>query len=388
MLKLLLPAALAVQVFAAPTEPIARRAVTPVFKSATVLGNLTDPTKDRDSCGSTRIGSRAFWTCRDTMAWANNADVLPVYANTAAWTTGGATVSTKNNAVGAGSTGSNPILPMNGPLREYFPLQSGMCSGNHGFCTDGTRWANWPNTPPLMTSASSTKAIGYSWIAKSHLSGLSLVNTNPPYTLYKTTYTGTNNAATQPVATVVNAAFWTAGQPGYGDYGNVVRNGYAYLYAKTIEGQGPALARVPVGSVELKSRYQYWVNGQWTSTMPASLSDPTIVLPGAGDGWQGTYYWSSYYNSMIWIGQRAQRPVAWFYISTAPAPEGPWTDMSLLWKGQDGDGFVGAYSLQAHPALLPSNNAAENAIYLSYTQVWNPATYPAFTMPLVYLQFQ
>lgn len=68
MLDMLLLPLLAASALAAPQQTTPT-GVRPQFKSAKYVGNVTDPSLDRDSCGSTRIGSRAFWTCRDTMAF-------------------------------------------------------------------------------------------------------------------------------------------------------------------------------------------------------------------------------------------------------------------------------------------------------------------------------
>lgn len=202
--------------------------------------------------------------------------------------------------------------------------------------------------------------------------------------LWKQVYTGTTDKTTVPVATVVAQEFWKSGEIGYGDYGNLVANGYAYLYGKLTEADPPAIARVPLGYIEQRSAYQYFVNGTWTKKMPP-ITDRTAIIPNCGASWQGTYYYSSYYKLYFWIGQKYDiGAVANFWITTASAPEGPWVTPYLLWQGQNGDGFVGAYTLQAHPGLLPSTNAAENAIYLTYTQVWSSGPY---ITPLVYLEF-
>lgn len=366
----------------------------PQFKSATVLGNVTDPALDRDSCGSVRIGSRAFWTCRDTEVY--NAQTgqgqLPIIVTTAGWTdsiakVGGPAVKTTGGTKGAASNGTNPILQMYGnnpsTIKEYFPIASDNCNTNHGFCSDGTRWAIWPDSPPLITQRSSTRITGYTWIPRAHLSGLTALIPDPAYSLYRTSYRGTTNKNTLPTATLVTTEFWKTGEVGFGGYGGVVANGYAYLYGKSHN--GTVLARVPTSSVEKRTAYQYYnaTTATWTSTVPG-INDATVVIPNCGAGGQGTFYYSSYYKSYIWIGQ-AGFPVANFYISTAPAPEGPWVQPYLLYKGENGDAFVGAYSLQANPALLPSTDASENAIYLTYTQ---PHKTGPYVTPLIYLQFQ
>lgn len=119
----LLLLALAAQSLAAPTQLTTNEdtiesrqtsAVLPQLKRATILANVTQPSVDRDSCGSSRIGNRAFWTCRDTLRYdaKSGRGVLPLAANTGGWsdlTTTGPLISKSNNAVGVASSGKNPI---------------------------------------------------------------------------------------------------------------------------------------------------------------------------------------------------------------------------------------------------------------------------------------
>ncbi|KAM3415310.1 hypothetical protein BST61_g8839 [Cercospora zeina] len=317
------------------------------------------------------------------MAHKNGATEFPIYMNTAAWSPLGAGA-VSSGPVGAGSTGNSPILQMYGEHIEYLPAQAGNCPEGHGTCSDG-RWVYWPNSQPIVTQISSTRFTAYQFIAKAKISNsMQLLNDPTPFMLWKQVYTGTTDKKKVPVATVVAQEFWKAGEIGYGDYGNVVRNGYAYLYGKLTEPDPPALARVKLGYLQNRSAYEYYMGGKWVKTMPKK-SDRSAIIPNCGAGWQGTYYYSSYYKSFIWIGQKYHEPVALFYISTAPAPEGPWVEPYLLWKGQDGTGFVGAYTLQANPALLPSTDASENAIYLTWTQPYKDGPY---LTPLAYIEFQ
>lgn len=323
-------------------------------------------------------------------------DQLPIIVSTAGWTdavakVGGPAIKTTGGTVGAASDGKGPILQMYGgnyvsTLKEYFPIASDNCNANHGFCSDGTRWAIWPDSPPLVTKSSSSSITAYNWISRAHIQGLTALESQPAYSIYRTSYTGTSNKNTLPTATLLNTAFWKSGEVGFGDYGGVVKNGYAYLYGQNFFRNSTLVARVPTGSVEKRSAYQYYnpTTATWTSTVP-SINDTSAIIPNAGAGGQGTFYYSNYYTSYIWIGQAALEPVANFYISTAPAPEGPWIPPYRFFQGVNGNGFVGAYSLQANPALLPSTDASENAIYLTYTQPWSTGTY---VTPLVYLQFQ
>lgn len=200
----------------------------------------------------------------------------------------------------------------------------------------------------------------YTFIKTSHLKGLTGLGT-PPCSLYRVDYDPSKDT-NLPVATIVETVFWDSEYVPYGDAGFVVHNGIAYLYGASTS--GVALAKVPVGSVENKSAYQYYVNGAWTKTLPLA-SASGINLENFGSGGQGTVYYSSHWNSFVWIGG-SEYPGAAMYISTAPHPKGPWTPNTNFWTGPDGDSGLGAYSVQANPAL---GNPKGNGIYVSYTAI-------------------
>lgn len=191
--SILLLIALATFSLGAPAEPISKdhtlesrqsySPTLPQLKRATIIANVTQPSIDRDSCGSSRIGSRAFWTCRDTLKYdaVQMKGVLPLAANTGGWTDLTATgplLSSKANPVGVASSGNNTIHLMYGTdpnnLVPYFPFQSDSCPPN-GVCSDGTRAVVWPNQPPLITQSNSRGATGYSWIAKVSINQNSVV---------------------------------------------------------------------------------------------------------------------------------------------------------------------------------------------------------------------
>lgn len=52
-----------------------------------VLGNVSDLSITRDSCGSARFGNReALWTCHDSQPYSNGVPVLPIWSSSASWT--------------------------------------------------------------------------------------------------------------------------------------------------------------------------------------------------------------------------------------------------------------------------------------------------------------
>ncbi|GAW25201.1 hypothetical protein SAMD00023353_0204090 [Rosellinia necatrix] len=187
-----------------------------------------------------------------------------------------------------------------------------------------------------------------------------------------------------PKVTLVNENFWLYGSIPYGAYGSVVKDGTAYLFGQP-SNHVIALAKVPVGSIEDKSKYQYWVNGQWTSSMPA-LNAANINIPNVSAGGQGTYFYSNYWKKWVWIGQAGISVSADFYITTADSITGPWESSAHFYQGQTGSYPLGAYTLQAHPGLHPSGTNV-NEIYLTYTKNDAFAGTALYSMPLIHVQW-
>ena len=128
-----------------------------------------------------------------------------------------------------------------------------------------------------------------------------------------------------------------------------------------------ALAKVPVGSIEDKSAYQFYVGGQWVSTSPTTDNTAAYIPLAGGQPGQGTFYYSAPWNQYVWIGQPGGCACTEFIVSTAPAPEGPWSASSHVIDVPPGNyPGIGAYTMQAHPEYNPGPN--ENAIYVTYTQ--------------------
>ncbi|KAK5992857.1 hypothetical protein PT974_06279 [Cladobotryum mycophilum] len=375
--------------FPSPSPP----AFMPEAKSATILANVTDPNVTRDSCGSVKMGFRTLWSCRDTSLRIPGTDKYGfLFVNTVGWTDDfldGSPIIQEGGPEGAGSTGSNPILLMRGPrptLPAFYPLDASQCAPS-GRCDDGaTRWTGWPDSPPMITDTAPDGTItAYTWTTNIHMESASFTVLNPQgsTTLYKMTYLPDLDPNTVPNVTIVAVDFWKDHEIGYGTYGNVVKDGYAYLYGLT-DPKAVALARVPVDSVENRLKYEYFVNGTWTSKIPA-INDTAAVVPNAGTAGQGTYYYDDKHQSYVWIGQPYFAIWADFFITTAPSPEGPWIQPYKLWSGVNGDGALPAYSLQAHPHFL---RPTDDGIYVTWTQFFKETTYSAvYITPLAYISF-
>lgn len=144
----------------ASSSAISKRAFTPTVKSATVIGNVADPAINRDSCGSTRVSDRAFWTCRDSQPFdSNGAPTLPLWATSASWSN-----------INADGTPDLLQYGGGGSRDPYFPYTAGECNTNSaGSCADGSRYAIWPDSPPLVTSTNGNVVTAYTWIRKAHI---------------------------------------------------------------------------------------------------------------------------------------------------------------------------------------------------------------------------
>ncbi|KAK4500012.1 hypothetical protein PRZ48_008198 [Zasmidium cellare] len=361
----LLHCALASPTGPTPDKTINKRAVTPVLSAASQVATASDPYWNRDSCTSVRVQYREFWTCRDSAGSGGE-----FYSSTASW-----------------SDFNNGPLITNGQLYlygddhgEYFKNQADECGPTAGICGNNTRYAIWPDSPPLPVAGSNNAVKLYTWIKKSCLnqSTLAPLTQNPATSLYRSDYSPANQGTnkTLPPVTLVNENFWPANSIPYGDYGWAISpdGKTAYLYGQLSNGtanQGAALARVPIGSIEDKSQYSYYNNGGWSSTAP-SITSTSARIANAGTMGQGTFYYSSFFSSYLWIGADSINLGSGFYVATAPAPEGPWTSPTLFYNGTNGNAGLGAYSQQAHPGLTSSNGGG-NDIYLTFSKNDNDA---------------
>lgn len=355
-----------------------------------ILGLVADPRYNRDSCGSSDFGDRTFWTCRDTQLFYANGSVQvePVITSTASYT--------NNNSDGT------PVLhPLPAErdglgyttLRQYgtnsikqafFPVLADECSPPSGSCSNGSRFALWPDLPPMVADRHKDGTlVAYTWIRKSSInSDLSTNIANPATTLYRVDY-HPNMGNKLPKVNVIDEEFYAENEIPFGNYGNVVRNGIAYLYAQVND--TVSLAKVPVTSVQDRSAYRYYVNSRWTKRRP-SIGDAGIAIPNASAGGQGTYYYSEPWSSYVWIGG-VTAPGADMYITTAPKPEGPWIEPMHFYTGVAGDYFLSAYSIQAHPALVGSPR--NNSIFVTYTKNdLDSEGVNVYTTPLVYVQWK
>ncbi|KAL9529254.1 hypothetical protein SMMN14_06893 [Sphaerulina musiva] len=367
-----------------------------VKREPEILGLVGDPSLNRDSGGSVRFGDRVLWTYRDTQLCNHNGSVnmLPIITSTASWSDYDANGGPKLEPVAQSNRMKSVVLRQygkNSHSESFFPSPGRhLCASPAGNRDDGTRIALWPNQPPLVTSETSDGNItAYTWVPQCHInSNLGVETENPATILYKTEHHPSrfHSRDSLPKTTVVHEHFWKQGEIAYGAYGTLLHNNYIYLWGQW--DHKTSLARVPPSHVENRDAYEYWVHGQWTRTMPRLGSSDGIEIPHANAGGQGTYYFSHHWNSFVWIGGDIF-PGAETYICTAPEPQGPWTQAVQFYKGPIGNHALGAYSIQAHPALV-SPNSTKNEMYITYTKndEAEHGDIAGYTTPLVYVEFE
>jgi len=288
---------------------------------------------NRDSCGSVAFGNnpstgnpRVLWTCRDTQGLSGKEKLGSGFvSSTASWTD---VTNWGQKAKTSNPSNTNPQQPV-GPLYQgsnvpnitqygavlnqgsFYPPGPNEC-GSTGFCSDGTRYALWPNQPPAVTHTGSDGSVrAWTFVPNSHFNGLASVG--PPVTiaLYRVTYTPTSTTGVNdmPTVTLMAESFWdTSKEPQYGADGTLVgaSGNYLFLYGKS--DTGVSLARVPVTSVSDKTQYSYWIDStqSWSSTNPGRNGASTSI-PNLQAQYQGTFYWSAAWGVYVWIGQALMR---------------------------------------------------------------------------------
>lgn len=380
--------------------PVPQKPIIPKLKcKPKIVGLLNDPDLNRDSiaAATARFGDRVLWTSRDTQLMQPNGKVqpLPIISSTASWTDFNADGSPALQAIPPGvdplKTTVLRAYGRNDTKQAFFPVLKGQGHPPAGGCDDGSRYAIWPDTPPLVTSISPDgHAVAYSWIKKAQITNqLKALVDDPAVSLHRIDYIPSKHGRGQtlPEVTVVEEEFWKSEEIPYGAFGSLVKDGVAYLYGQTSKNTD-AVARVPVGFVEDRTKYEYFVSGSWTARRPSIHNHNEAHIPNASAGGQGNYYFNPAWNSFVWIGG-TKFPGADFHITTAPRPEGPWIQPFKFYTAPAGNFFLGAYSLQANPVLV-KDMQRENAVYLTYTKndVFDEKEGSVYTTPLIYVEWE
>lgn len=367
----------------------------PILKNATLKGVAIDPTLNRDACGSVKWADRLLWVCRDTQpVFPNGTTNKPaVWAGSASYTNltrfGPPFIPIPSDGHVDDNIGyTHELLQYGNNNREPFYVLSDEFCGNNtsGKCPDGTRYPRSPDSPPLITSEDPITGaiVAYTWVKNKHHSNNINLNPNPSTALYKVTWSPQVQGAHSdilPKTEFVSPTFWADNEFSYGSAGNLIVDGYAYLWAQTYQGGLPggtttlsrtSLARVHFDAVEDISRYEYYRAGVWTSERPANINVTDAFLNATAGG-QGTFYYSRPWRSYVWLGggtfTGGEETNGKLYVSTAPRPEGPWTDPEYLMTVLLGNNSaIPAYGFQANRDIVVNKESTD--VYFYYTMKW------------------
>ncbi|KAH9845033.1 hypothetical protein Tdes44962_MAKER06955 [Teratosphaeria destructans] len=388
----------------APEPPSDHPPLLPKLKGQPqVLGLASDPNLNRDSISAcmTRFHDRVFWISRDCQLMQQDGRVqpFPIISSTASWTDCHPDGSPRLQQVPPGADVWQSVAlrqyGQNSTDRSFFPNGHGEGHPANGGCDNGTRYAIWPDCPPVVASIAPQDGhiTAYAVIKKAQIKGLESINDYPAASLHRLDYKPSHhgrNPHSLPDVKLLDPDFWPGDVPPYGNTGHVFTPDHQTVYLFGNSNGVTALAKVPRTEIPNKSHYQYWVNGRWVAETP-HLSTPGLNIRNATAGGQGTYYYSPYWRRYVWIGG-TPFPGAQFHIATAPSPEGPWTPPQMFWEAPNGNDGLGAYSLQANPGLMSDAfwraEPGANGMFLTYTKIDDFGKGSQYTSPLVYVEWE
>ncbi len=171
---------------------------------------------------------------------------------------------------------------------------------------------------------------------------------------------------------------WSADETAYG-CGSLIVGDMLYSYACVLDYvvMNYQLARVPLSDALDKTKWTYYAGGENWSANPA---DAVTVFQG-GDAGSSVFYNAYLGDYMAIYSQPLSDDI---YFRVAYAPEGPWSDQTLLFTGQAAwnNGFD--YAGLAHPEFAQGNGQTQYVTYAHATgllQMDEPLTRVVFGQP-------
>jgi hypothetical protein len=123
--------------------------------------------------------------------------------------------------------------------------------------------------------------------------------------------------------------------------------------------QNCQVARVPLADALDRSAWTYFAGA---STWSSALSDAVDVFQG---GAANAVFWDDYLGMYVNVYSQPLSDDVMYRV--APAPEGPWSDDALVFKGQPGRPGSFDYFGLAHPEYEQGNGKTEYVTYVRST---------------------
>jgi hypothetical protein len=177
-------------------------------------------------------GDRTFWTCRDTQVLAQDGDTTAFITSTASYSNIGS-AGVPRLSLPDKDPLSDVVLRQYGDNSEkqaFFPVIAPGCPPPSGACSNGSRYALWPDQPPMVAQRRDDGSlVAYTWIGRSIIEeDLKTLTPFPATTLYRVNYKPSQDQGNRlPDAKIVDQEFYGVNEIPYGVYGNIVRNGVA-----------------------------------------------------------------------------------------------------------------------------------------------------------------
>jgi hypothetical protein len=175
--------------------------------------------------------------------------------------------------------------------------------------------------------------------------------------LYNYTHRGIGTAVFEAGSTEARrneGLLFTADEPGFAR--TLVYEGMLYLYGALPreKGQGFGVARAPLAKATERSAYEFWNGAEWTS----DVEQTAVVFDQIPGGVSISY--NAHLGKFLAI--HSGMMVSDVRGRTAPRPEGPWNDATILFAVEEGKGGW-CYAAQEHPEL--AQDGGRN-IFISY----------------------
>jgi len=310
----------------------------------------------RDGTFSTLVDGRSLWTFGDTSMSIKN-------KNGSNWDDNSMAAATNLDA-SHGITLNKNYEPGSPAPIEFLPYTSAEAKYNAAHNADhctakscGAEFAMWGG-PVLWDAAGKRLLLFYDEIWR--ISGQSN---------WKTVGTGIavgieGGGITRPVENPGSKTpnlMWSADDVAYG-CGSVIVGDMLYSYGCVLDFvvMNYQLARVPLAQALDKSKWSYYAGGETWSNDPA---DAVSVFQGGAAGS------SVFYNSFLgeYMAIYSQPLSDDIYFRVAYAPEGPWSEQSLIFTGQAGWNGDTDYAGLAHPEFAQHNGAVQYVTYAHTT---------------------
>lgn len=123
----------------------------------------------------------------------------------------------------------------------------------------------------------------------------------------------------------------------------MLHDGMVYLYGSRPGDVGARVARAPLARAEERAAYTFWDGAEWNTDVKQSVVLEKTLRPGV------TVAWNAFLGQFVGIASETFGHA--IELSTAPRPEGPWSERKVIFETREGADDQPTYVGTQHPAL-------------------------------------